>query len=281
MTDSHQNGFWLDKTSDEYASVKFYTEMCLGGGRELDTLEVWRVVNEEHTLLFNREYEGNERVIAWKNVKEIPPMMLKNLGREGFTFSPASGMSFTLGNLEIEDPPAKLGSATVAVHEYSFVYCEAVIGRALATDEIGLKTNAPTTADSFDSYWVSPSHLDSNGDGVFSLTEYKNVARFNGRAAEAYRHKYVLRDCRAVLPKYVIKARIVPKGSTPKPAISLKERTKAASCFVEPATLTIVPVEDVKNIRQGMLPAGQVYDQAVLDLTKPDPLTSKKKVALD
>jgi len=252
MADKAQqrNGFWLDKAGDEYASVRYYSDMCLGGDHDIANLDVWKIVNEEHALLYNREHEGRDRVVSWKSVKEIPPIMLKTLGKEGFTFDSSPGMSFTVGNIGL---PAR--STSVKIQEHSYVYSETVLGRACAVDEAGLRAGVPG---GFDSAWVSPTLMDANNDGVFSLTEYRGVARFGGRHASKYAHRYVVRDCRAILPKYVVKLQVVPTGQNTTPAASQQQRTRAASCFVEPASLTVVPMEDVKNIRQGMLPAGQV-----------------------
>jgi hypothetical protein len=252
MADKAQqrNGFWLDKAGDEYASVRYYSDMCMGGDHVIVNLDVWKIVNEEHALLYNREHEGRDRVVSWKSVKEIPPIMLKALGKEGFTFDTNHGMSFTVGNISL---PAS--STSTNTQEHSYVYSETVLGRACAVDEAGIRTGVPS---GFDSAWVSPVLMDANNDGVFSLTEYKNVARFGGRPGSKYAHQYVVRDCRALLPKYVVKLRVAPVGQHTTPAPSQQQRTRAASCFVEPASLAVVPMENVKNIRQGMLPAGQV-----------------------
>jgi hypothetical protein len=279
---SKQGGSWLSKASDEYEHLMFQLDISLGGKYEIHDLDVWRIENEDREAIFEQEHQHKDRLFAWKNAKELNPLVLQNLSRDGFKFGPQNVMRFTVGNIDASSIKSLRDKGDISRFDHHFIYSEIVPGQALVTDD-PQRIDYSKTSPFYSSWWVSPIPLDANNDGEFSLKEYTNVASFAGRPCTEYSHQYILRDESSVLPRYVLKASLTEISTTTneneKPSQS--DITRAAGAFIDPATLTIVDKDDTKNIHHGMMPAGQVFDQAMYDLSKNDILTEKKKENLD
>ena len=291
MPSTPDNGTWLDSNNKEFQLVKYYLELCVGSSYSVTECSVYKFDNIKDELRFDRQYQGRERLVAWKNLTQIPTSMIQRLAEDGFTFDD-KGMDFTIGSLDIksddnikskEKDNSDNGTSRInkllPTQEYRFVYSDVVLGRAKVTDGAGLSEAKKNPIPSgYDSYYITPSLLDENQDGEFSLSEYRKAADFQNRTSDKYSHRYLIKNPEQVLPRYSVK--FVLGSAAHKRKYTNEDITRAASTFVHPETLKLVNKEDTLNMTAGLLPVGQAFDQVVIEFKDTKEKTTHKEKEL-
>jgi hypothetical protein len=180
-SDGSDAGYWIKEGSDEFDQLRHYLNACLLGKGEVHDLTIWKINN---ISLDNRFERRNSHLLKLISLVDFNTLGVDNrlpdVFKRGFKLNPhpysTDGMIFSTGVLDLKSK----STINNINEEYSIVYSEIAIGRTFVSDyEDAKNSKLPPTG--YDSFYIPSEKLDRDGDGVFSLREYRAAASFDNR----------------------------------------------------------------------------------------------------
>jgi hypothetical protein len=178
VSNSNNNGYWLESSSPEYDLVKYHLTAATSHLGIIEKLNVWKINNQEIQYRYERRCAGMLKLQGWHNAENLNSgeNSLEQVCIRGFHFNPSEnngGMTFNSGIIHFDD------DAYISL-DHCFLFLELAIGRSFVYDGNLSKASIPN---GYDSLYLPELPLDRNKDGKFSLQEYQSAANFDNRDA--------------------------------------------------------------------------------------------------
>lgn len=266
----------LAEDDDEYQQVRHYLTACLVNKGELGKVEVWKIKNPHLLIKYERKSKSLLKVISLSNLTSDKIIGAENkdvfkICNEGFDFRRDGGLEFTTG-ICTSVPPANPSSLTP--ESYTMIYSEVAIGRSVIVEEKMVTTHAMPL--DYDSFYIPQKPLDRNDDGLFDYDEFQAAANFDDRDPIDYCHRYYIKDPSQVLPKYVIEFSFAHKALSSSRNGNLQADDQIG--YFDPVLFKPVTYGEYRRSRgRQLLTLNEAYEQAKLDMKRPDVLVKGRK----
>ena len=217
MNDNDSSGYWLDEKSEEYDSVKYHVLLASrSNSMKIRSLAIWKIDNPYLNVSFESRTQGMLTLDCWlssKLLSEENPIV--EVCRRGFLMpQETTGIKLQHGCIDLKKDEEEYNNAnkynrlkslktSVETEDENHLYIlsSVGVGRSYVVDADELdKTPLPP---SYDSYCVSNSEIDADGDGVVTFDEYKESIQED--AKDGYRYTYAVTEPSQILPKYVVR----------------------------------------------------------------------------